>query len=108
MDDAFHVSELNFLGIPRALGVDHSARLSQLHHPTLFIQGELDPILPAKAAREFCLSSQNVIYRELKGRGHSPLIEAPGEFAQMVFEFLEAGESTKKSSSVYEPPSQMK
>ncbi len=56
--------------------------------PTLVITGELDPIAPPDATRQWSAAIPNCIYREISTSGHLTPLEKPNEFRTILTGFL--------------------
>lgn len=67
--------------------ISHEARL--IRAPTLLVWGERDRLVPLSVAAEWqqAVSSSELVV--LPGVGHVPMVERPGEFAQLLLEFLD-------------------
>jgi 3-oxoadipate enol-lactonase len=70
--------------------LDFGSELEKIRCKTLVIAGELDQTTPAALARELAARVAGARFRELKGCGHCPQIEAPDLFVSAVREFLKA------------------
>jgi 2-hydroxy-6-oxonona-2,4-dienedioate hydrolase len=64
-------------------------RLSKIDHPTLFIWGEHDHMIPLEYSAEFAEISDSST-TVMKGCGHTPYVEKPKEFTRIVLDFLES------------------
>jgi 3-oxoadipate enol-lactonase len=67
---------------------DATARLPQIHTPTLVIAGEEDQITPSKEAKAMAAALPNGTFVEISGAGHLPSIEAPEAFQTALQSFL--------------------
>jgi len=63
--------------------------LGSIRAPVLLVQGELDTIVPAVAARETAAAIEGCRYLELEGCGHVVPFERPRELASETLAFLE-------------------
>jgi 3-oxoadipate enol-lactonase len=68
--------------------LDLKTHLGSIACKTLVLAGELDQTTPAALARELAGSIKGASFEELKGCGHCPQIERPGEFVASVRRFL--------------------
>jgi pimeloyl-ACP methyl ester carboxylesterase len=68
---------------------DLSARLGELHHPTLVIAGGQDDRTPPEASRALADALPQATLVELAGVGHSIPFEAPGQVAAAITDFVE-------------------
>jgi 3-oxoadipate enol-lactonase len=69
--------------------LDLSRELESIRAPVLLLQGELDTIVPALAARETAAAIDGCRYLELEGCGHVVPFERPRELASETLAFLE-------------------
>jgi pimeloyl-ACP methyl ester carboxylesterase len=89
VDDAFGVGNLNWLGVPDAIGTFNvTDQLERITQPVLVLHGEFDATLAIEESRILASNLPNAEFRELKGRGHSCNVEDPKLFVQTVNEFL--------------------
>lgn len=70
--------------------LDFGPNLRKIGCKTLVMAGELDRTTPAALARELAAGIAGAQFRELKGCGHCPQIEAPQVFLSAVTEFLQS------------------
>jgi len=93
---AFLYQELNTLHTPPMLEAAialfearHSpADLERIHAPMLAITGSDDPIFPSLLLRESFERVSGMRIVEIPGGGHSPYFEQPGEWNEIVLEFM--------------------
>jgi pimeloyl-ACP methyl ester carboxylesterase len=64
------------------------AHVKRVTAPTLVIHGSLDRIIPLAAARELVRRRPDWTLRILDGVGHVPMMEAPGEFLNVLLDWL--------------------
>lgn len=64
-------------------------RLSQVHVPTLVINGELDAVVPADLSRRMAAAIPGATFLMLRGALHHPMDEQPRAFQQALLEFLD-------------------
>jgi pimeloyl-ACP methyl ester carboxylesterase len=57
--------------------------------PTLLIHGHNDRLIPLAAAHAMHRLRPDWTFRDLQGIGHVPMLEAPGEFVEMVQKWLD-------------------
>jgi 3-oxoadipate enol-lactonase len=75
--------------VPRAtLGLDLRSRLAGVTAPTLVIRGELDTIRTREHAEELAASIPGARAVEIRGAGHSPMVDSTDEFNALAAEFL--------------------
>lgn len=65
--------------VPRMAGIDH---------PHLIVQGRLDRIIPLAEVQAMTAIVRHATLEILDGVGHSPNVECPERFAELVMEFL--------------------
>jgi len=63
-------------------------RLSNIIAPTLVIWGKNDTMIPVKYANDFVSSIKNCQLEIMENCGHTPHIEDPDKFSQIVLNFL--------------------
>ena len=63
-------------------------RLSNIMVPTLLIWGAHDTMIPIKYANDFASSIKNCRLEIMENCGHTPHIEEPAKFSQIVLNFL--------------------
>lgn len=68
--------------------IDISPYLSQITAPTLIISGDSDPIVPPSQSRLIADKISRSSLTILKGAGHFPFFERPGEFHRTVNRWL--------------------
>lgn len=56
--------------------------------PTLLLQGDRDRLVPVASARNIASLRPDWEYHEFAGAGHVPMLEAPGEFVDVVSDWL--------------------
>src|ERR1017187_473201 len=56
--------------------------------PTLLLQGDLDRLVPVASARAIASLRPDWEYHEFTGAGHVPMLEVPGEFVEVVSDWL--------------------
>ena len=64
-------------------------KLALIRSPTLVIWGEDDPVIPIKYADRFASSIQDCRFFRMDGCGHTPYVDDPQKFADLVTDFLE-------------------
>ena len=52
------------------------------------IQGDLDRLVPVASARAIASLRPDWEYHEFTGAGHVPMLEVPGEFVEVVSDWL--------------------
>jgi pimeloyl-ACP methyl ester carboxylesterase len=68
--------------------LDLSGHLGTVRAPVLLVQGELDAIVPAPAARVTAAAIDGCRYHELEGCGHVVPFERPPDLVRQALEFL--------------------
>ena len=65
--------------------------------PTLLLQGDRDRLVPVASARNIAFLRPDWEYHEFAGAGHVPMLEVPGEFVDVVSDWLarRGGEVTR-------------
>jgi len=63
-------------------------RLSNITMPTMIIWGKKDTLIPVKYANDFVSSIKNCQLEIMENCGHTPHIEDPDKFSQIVLNFL--------------------
>jgi len=63
-------------------------RLPNITVPTLLIWGKQDTMIPVKYANDFVSSIKNCQLEIMENCGHTPHIEEPIKFSQIVLNFL--------------------
>ena len=56
--------------------------------PTLLLQGDRDRLVPVASARNIATLRPDWEYHEFAGAGHVPMLEVPGEFVEVVGDWL--------------------
>lgn len=56
--------------------------------PTLLLQGDRDRLVPVASARHIAALRPDWEYHEFAGAGHVPMLEVPGEFVEVVTDWL--------------------
>ena len=69
-------------------GLDLSSELKTIENPTLVLCGSLDQTTPPALARELAQGIGGAVYREIRGCGHCPMLEQPGELVAAMEAFL--------------------
>jgi 2-hydroxy-6-oxonona-2,4-dienedioate hydrolase len=67
---------------------DITKKLKTLSTPSLIIWGERDPVIPIKFAESFVSSIQDCRFYRMDGCGHTPYVDEPEKFTQLVLDFL--------------------
>ena len=67
-----------------------SKSLKKISIPTLIIWGENDPVIPIKYADEFLSCMQECRFYMMDNCGHTPYVDDPTKFAELVLDFLES------------------
>ncbi len=62
--------------------------IQQVVAPTLLLQGDRDPLVPVASARSVASLRPDWEYHEFEGAGHVPMLEVPGEFVEVVSDWL--------------------
>jgi len=62
--------------------------------PTMLLQGDRDRLVPVAAARNIASMRPDWEYHEFAGAGHVPMLEVPGEFVEVVGDWLNRQRAT--------------
>lgn len=65
-----------------------SERLSRILAPTLIIWGRQDTLLPIAYSKDFVSPIKNCQFVEMENSGHTPFVEEPEKFSEIVLRFL--------------------
>ena len=65
-------------------------KLKAINVPTLIIWGANDPVIPVKHADGFVSSIKDCRFYRMDGCGHTPYVQDPKAFADIVLEFLKS------------------
>ena len=65
-----------------------TTKLEKISSPALIVWGSLDPVIPIKYAGEFVSSIKDCRFYEMDGSGHTPFVDNPQKFADIVLDFL--------------------
>jgi pimeloyl-ACP methyl ester carboxylesterase len=63
-------------------------KLEKITVPTMLIWGKEDNLIPFEYSQQFILSINNCKFVPMEGCGHSPYVEAPEKFSELVIKFL--------------------
>lgn len=63
-------------------------KLQMINVPTMIIWGSDDPVIPIQHADGFVSSIKDCRFYRMDGCGHTPYVQKPQEFAEIVIEFL--------------------
>lgn len=74
------------LGIRNAIPI--SERLGKILAPALIIWGKNDTLIPVSYSKEFVSSIKNCQFIEMENSGHTPYVEEPEKFSEIVLKFL--------------------
>ena len=74
------------LGIRNAVPL--SERLAKISVPTLIIWGKQDTLIPVTYSKDFVSSIKNCQFVEMESSGHTPYVEEPEKFSEVVLRFL--------------------
>lgn len=66
-------------------------KLKQITVPTLIIWGTFDPVIPVDYADEFGSAIKNSKVIRMSNCGHTPYVEAPEDFVNLVLDFIQKG-----------------
>jgi 4,5:9,10-diseco-3-hydroxy-5,9,17-trioxoandrosta-1(10),2-diene-4-oate hydrolase len=75
------------LGIRNAVPL--SERLAKISVPTLIIWGKQDTLIPVIYSKDFVSSIKNCQFVEMESSGHTPYVEEPEKFSEVVLRFLD-------------------
>jgi len=65
-----------------------STNLKMITVPTMIVWGSLDPVIPITYADEFVSSIQDCRFFRMDHSGHTPYVDDPAKFTQVVLDFL--------------------
>ena len=65
-----------------------TTKLESINSPTLIVWGENDPVIPVKYAESFVSGINDCRFVKMLGCGHTPYVEKPEKFFDIVSEFL--------------------
>lgn len=74
------------LGIRNAISL--SERLGEISVPTLIVWGKQDTLIPIAYSKDFVSSIKNCQFVEMESSGHTPHVEEPKKFSEIVLRFL--------------------
>jgi len=63
-------------------------KLKEISIPTLIVWGEKDVVIPIKYAESFVSNIQDCRFFKMNGSGHTPYVDQPSKFAEVVLDFL--------------------
>lgn len=63
-------------------------KLANVSIPSLVIWGLLDPVIPIENAKLFFSCISNCQYIEMEGCGHTPFVDMPQKFSEIILKFL--------------------
>lgn len=75
------------LGLKNAEIITQS--LQKISVPTLIIWGEDDPVIPIKYSEEFVSGIQDCRFYMMDNCGHTPYVDDPKKFSELVHDFIE-------------------
>jgi len=67
-----------------------TTKLKTINVPTLIIWGANDPVIPVKYADGFVSSIKDCRFYRMDGCGHTPYVQDPKTFANIVLDFLKS------------------
>ena len=65
-----------------------TAKLETITSPSLIVWGSLDPVIPIEYAEAFVSSIRDCRFYQMDGSGHTPFVDNPEKFTEIVMEFL--------------------
>lgn len=65
-----------------------TTKLETITSPSLIVWGELDPVIPIKYAEAFVSSIQDCRFYKMDNSGHTPFVDNPVKFAEIVLDFF--------------------
>ena len=74
------------LGIRNAVSL--SDRLARILAPTLIVWGRQDTLIPIVYSKDYVSSIKNCQFVEMENSGHTPFVEEPEKFSEIVLKFL--------------------
>lgn len=89
VEEALQATPMAFAEIPRKLAdFNLTPRLSELSVPTLCIRGEMDVLIPPHDIDQMARQIPGCRLEVIRGVGHSPQVEAPRKFTELLLDFL--------------------
>jgi pimeloyl-ACP methyl ester carboxylesterase len=88
IDKPMHDFQISSL-LRRGVRPDYTARFEKLEMPTLFVNGEKDALVPAKASKAASEAAPLGELHIMKGCKHWPQKERPQEYVRVVNEFIQ-------------------
>ena len=76
----------SILGIRNAVSL--SERLVRILAPALIVWGKQDTLIPITYSKDFVSSIKNCQFVEMENSGHTPFVEEPEKFSEIVLKFL--------------------
>ena len=78
-----------YIGCAAAIsGTDYQTSTAKLTLPTLAIAGSADGATPPDLVRQTADLVKGARFHLIRGAGHLPCVEKPGEYAEVLYEFL--------------------
>jgi len=74
---------------------DASGVLRNIHCPTTILAGKDDLIIPIEISRKMAVEFGNVIFKEIEGAGHLPMLEVPNKIAESLITMVKEIEGDK-------------
>jgi pimeloyl-ACP methyl ester carboxylesterase len=68
--------------------VSFAERLERISTPTLIVWGKQDTLIPIVYSKNFVSSIKNCQFVEMENSGHTPFVEEPAKFSEIVLRFL--------------------
>ena len=65
-----------------------TTKLQTITTPALIIWGSLDPVIPIDYAEAFVSSIRDCRFYKMEGSGHTPYVDNPKKFSEIVLDFL--------------------
>ena len=90
--ERMHLPNAKMAFMSTILGLKNSevitTKLEMITAPTLIVWGSLDPVIPIKYAKAFVSSIKDCRFYKMDNVGHTPFVDKPKEFAEIVLDFL--------------------
>ncbi|HSD04531.1 MAG TPA: alpha/beta hydrolase [Nitrosopumilaceae archaeon] len=74
------------LGLKNSVSMED--RLAKISVPTMIIWGKEDSLIPIKYSNNFLSAIKNCQFVEMDGCGHTPYVEEPEKFSEILLKFL--------------------
>lgn len=90
--ERMHLPNAKMAFMSTILGLKNSeiltTKLQTISTPTLIVWGSLDPVIPIEYAESFVSSIRDCRFYKMEGSGHTPYVDNPEKFSEVVLDFL--------------------